>query len=65
MDTKLPEPIEPEYKSWSLEKLQNEYFRQGLQLTSAKLALLDYEKTEKVIANFVEALKEVTEIYSD
>lgn len=59
------EAKQPEYMSWDLEKLQQEYFSVRLRLTQKELQLAEAHDREKKVDRFIDALNDLLEENED
>ena len=59
---KLPKPTEPEYKTWSLEKLQNEYFKTKMTQSAQAIELAEMRHKIEKVQDFLEAFNSLREI---
>lgn len=57
----LPEPIEPEYMSWSLTKLQGEYRNLNMKYLSQQIRNADEDERVKKAEALVEAIQNIIE----
>lgn len=57
----IPEPIEPEYKTWSLERLQSEYFILSLKYTSQEIVNAEENDRVKKAERLIESIKDCLE----
>jgi hypothetical protein len=62
---KLPKPVEPEYMSWPLEKLQREYWLLNLKHLGTKIQNSDENRKVQKAERLIEALKDCLEDSDD
>ena len=57
-----PQSKTPEYKTWSLDKLQREYFSLRLELSATKMKQYDIDEKLQVIDTFLDAFTALNDL---
>lgn len=57
----LPQPTEPEYKSWPLEKLQAEYFKKSAECVRLKLMVSNAQERNILVDDFLLSFRMLVE----